>query len=66
MFRGAWQATVHGHLKEFDMTEQLTLLLLHIHHIFCIHTLIDWLVDYFNILAIVNNVAINVGMLIYL
>ena len=25
MDRGAWQATVHGGLKELDMTEQITL-----------------------------------------
>ena len=27
MDRGAWRATIHGVVKEWDMTEQLTLLL---------------------------------------
>ena len=48
------------------MTEQLALVLLHTHNIVCIYTLIDWLVDYFHILAIVNNIAIHVGMHIYI
>ena len=36
MERGAWQATVHGILKELDMTEQLTLSLSHIKRVFFI------------------------------
>ena len=53
-------------LKKSDTTEQLALVLLHTHSIFCIYTLIDWIVDYFHILAIVNNIAIHVGMHIYI
>ena len=58
---GAWWATVHG-VAESDMTELL-------HFYLCIYTIsihlsVDEHFGCFNILATVNNVAVNTEMLV--
>ena len=52
--------------KELDTTEQLILIYLHTHiyicHLFFIYSPVDGHLGWFNILAIVNNTALNIGV----